>query len=355
MSTGVSFPAIGTTAHLLVSEPDALAAAERLLRDFLADLDTACSRFRPDSALSTVNRRRSVSGVHPVLLAALEVALRAARDTDGLVDPTLGHAMIAIGYDRRFADVPPSSRQPVTPVPTEAVACDAFPARHGRPGAGVPQDTEAVACDAFPARHGRPGAGVPQNIDQSWRQISVDQVTGSVSLPPGAQLDLGATAKAWAADVAAEQIAALLGCGVLVNLGGDLSIGGEPPAGGWQIRVTADHAVPTGGQVVALRSGGLATSSTMVRAWRCADQVLHHVLDPATGLPARRVWGYVSVAGPDCVTANTAATAAIVLGQRAPGWLAERDLAARLVAPDGTVTTVAGWPGDPEMSTVEVA
>jgi thiamine biosynthesis lipoprotein len=332
MSAGVSFPAIGTTAHLLVSEPDALAAAERLLRDFLADLDTACSRFRPDSALSTVNRERSVSGVHPVLLAALEVALRAARDTDGLVDPTLGHAMIAIGYDRRFADVPPSSRQPVTPVPTEAVACDAFPACHGRPGAGVPQDR-----------------------GQSWREISVDQVTGSVSLPPGAQLDLGATAKAWAADVAAEQIATLLGCGVLVNLGGDLSIGGEPPAGGWRVRVTADHAVPTGGQVVALRSGGLATSSTMVRAWRCADQVLHHVLDPATGLPARRVWGYVSVAGPDCVTANTAATAAIVLGRRAPGWLAERDLAARLVAPDGTVTTVAGWPGDPEMSTVEVA
>jgi thiamine biosynthesis lipoprotein len=309
MSAAVSFPAIGTTAHLLVSEPDALAAAEPILRDFLADLDTACSRFRPDSALSTVNRERSVTGVHPVLLAALDVALRAAQDTGGLVDPTLGRAMIAIGYDRSFADLPPSSRQPVTSMPGS----------------------------------------------QSWREITVERVTGSVSLPPGVQLDLGATAKAWAADVAAEQIAALLGCGVLVNLGGDLSIAGDRPAGGWRVRVTADHTVSTGGQVVALRSGGLATSSTTVRAWRRAGQVLHHVLDPATGLPARRVWSYVSVAGPDCVMANTAATAAIVLGHRAPGWLAERDLAARLVATDGTVTTVAGWPTEPEMSTVEVA
>jgi thiamine biosynthesis lipoprotein len=80
--------------------------------------------------------------------------------------------------------------------------------------------------------------------------------------------------------------------------------------------------------------------------------VLHHVLDPATGLPAKRVWRYVSVAAPDCVTANTAATAALVLGRRAPDWLAERELAARLVAANGSVTRVAGWPAEEK---VEVA
>jgi thiamine biosynthesis lipoprotein len=296
--SGVTFSAIGTTAHLLVADPSTLDDAGQLLRGFLADLDVACSRFRPDSALSTVNRLGSRSDVDPLLIEAVKVALRAAEQTEGLVDPTLGRSMISIGYDRRFAELPRTSPRRVAPVrPTRA-----------------------------------------------WREVAVDDATRSITLPAGVRLDLGATAKAWAADVAARGIAERLDTGVLVNLGGDLAIAGPAPAGGWRVRVTADHAVSSGGQVVAVRSGGLATSSTTVRTWRRADQVLHHVLDPATGLPAERVWRYVSVAGSDCVEANTAATAAVVLGRRAPHWLAERDLAARLVAADGTVTAIAGWP-----------
>jgi thiamine biosynthesis lipoprotein len=306
---GVTFPAIGTTAHLLVTDRSALAAASRLLRDFLADLDRACSRFRPDSALSTVNCLGSASNVDPLLIAALQVALAAAEDTDGLVDPTLGTALIAIGYDRSFAGVARTSARRVAPVP-------------GR---------------------------------EAWRAITVDEPTGTVTLPRGVRLDLGATAKAWAADVAAAQIAERLGCGALVNLGGDLAIAGTAPNGGWRVRVTADHAATAGGQVVAVRSGGLATSSTTVRRWKRADQVLHHVLDPVTGLPARRVWQYVSVAAADCVTANTAATAALVLGERAPDWLTERGLAGRLVAADGSVTRIAGWPTESGPSTVKAA
>src|SRR2546430_247559 len=189
--------------------------------------------------------------------------------------------MIAIGYDRSFAGVPTHSPRRVVPV--------------------------------------RPAA--------SWRDIDLDEAAGEITLPAGVQLDLGATAKAWAADVAAQQIHARLGVGVLVNLGGDLAIAGTAPESGWRGGVTADHAVPAGGQVIAVRSGGLATSSTTVRTWRRADEVLHHVLDPVTGLPAKRVWRYVSVAAADCVTANGAATAALVLGRGAPEWLADRDLA----------------------------
>jgi FAD:protein FMN transferase len=293
--SGISFPAIGTTAQVLVTDA--------------ADLDAACSRFRDDSALSTLNTEGGGSEVDPVLFAALSVALRVAEDTGGLVVPTLGTSMIAIGYDRSFAELPRSSARRVRPV--------------------------------------RP--------KRSWREIVLDEPARSVTLPDGMRLDLGATAKAWAADVAAARIAEELGCGVLVNLGGDLAIAGDAPAGGWGVRVTADHAVSVGGQVVAVRSGGLATSSTTVRTWTRADQVLHHVLDPETGLPAKRIWRYVSVAAADCVTANAAATAALVLGHRAPEWLEERDLAARLVSAGGSVKAVAGWPADVPLSTVEVA
>ncbi len=313
--TGVRFRALGTTAHLLVTEPAALAAAGAALRAWLSELDGACSRFRQDSALSTVNRRGGGDDLDPTFTAALRVALDAAEATDGLVDPTIGAAITALGYDRTFADLPTVSR---------------------------------------------PSAGIP---GQAWRSVELDDAARSVRLPRGVRLDLGATAKAWAADVAAERIAADLGCGVLVNLGGDLATGG--PAHRWNVRVAEDHAATGGGQVIALRSGGLATSSTTVRTWRTPEQVLHHVLDPATGLPARRVWRAVSVAARTCAQANTAATAAIVLGDRAPAWLTARDLPARLVPhrpgapadlraddragaadPDHPATLIAGWPLD---------
>ncbi|HZD66226.1 MAG TPA: FAD:protein FMN transferase, partial [Acidimicrobiales bacterium] len=74
-------------------------------------------------------------------------------------------------------------------------------------------------------------------------------------------------------------------------------------------------------------------------------EVLHHIVDPATGAPAGGPWRTVSVAAGTCVDANTAATAAVVRGEDAPAWLGDRGLPARLVAWDGTVRVVAGWPG----------
>ena len=96
--------------------------------------------------------------------------------------------------------------------------------------------------------------------------------------------------------------------------------------------------------VVAIRSGGLATSSTAARRWRRGGDVLHHILDPRSGLPAAPVWRTVSVAAATCTEANTASTAAVIRGEAAPGWLAGLGLAARLVAESGAVLTVGGWP-----------
>ena len=99
--------------------------------------------------------------------------------------------------------------------------------------------------------------------------------------------------------------------------------------------------------VVAIRDGGLATSSTAARRWQRGGDVLHHILDPRTGLPAAPVWRTVSVAAATCADANTAATASVIRGRQAPAWLASLNLPARLVEPNGTVQTVAGWPADP--------
>jgi FAD:protein FMN transferase len=144
-------------------------------------------------------------------------------------------------------------------------------------------------------------------------------------------------------------IATELGCGVLVNLGGDIRAAGPAPDGGWRVGIADDVGFdagpePPAGQVVMIHGGGLATSGTAVRSWRRGTERLHHIITPATGLPARSCWRAVSVAAATCVGANTASTAAILRSEPAAAWLAGLGLPARLVRHDGAAVTVAGWP-----------
>ncbi|HEY6397572.1 MAG TPA: FAD:protein FMN transferase, partial [Solirubrobacteraceae bacterium] len=168
-----------------------------------------------------------------------------------------------------------------------------------------------------------------------------------VRIARGVTLDLGATAKALAADRAAADASALTGRGVLVSLGGDISIAGEAPASGWSVRVTDDHrADPSApGQWITLRSGGLATSSTTVRRWATSSGSAHHLVDPSTGRSATGPWRTVTVSAATCLDANIASTAAIVRGERAVAWLESLRLPARLVGVDGRARHLAGWPG----------
>ena len=128
-----------------------------------------------------------------------------------------------------------------------------------------------------------------------------------------------------------------------------IAVAGPVPEGGWRIRVqdvTGSPDDPPGGPyaLVAIRDGGLATSSTGARRWQRGGDVLHHILDPRTGLPAEPVWRTVSVAAGTCADANAASTAAVIRGRAALGWLAQLGLPSRLVDATGAVFTVAGWP-----------
>jgi FAD:protein FMN transferase len=303
-----TFPVFGTTATLLLTEPDRLKAARSIADAELAAVDQACSRFRQDSELSAVNgaggRTARVSALFAEILGA---ALRAAELTGGDVDPTCGRALADIGYDRDFALLRQASAQ-------------------RQPEPALPQ---------------------PEPVP-GWRNVQLDRRRLRVRLGSGVQLDLGATAKAWAADRCAALIAAATGVGALVSLGGDIAVAGPPPPGGWRVRVTDDHAAgpDAPGQTVAIQSGGLATSSTTVRAWQVAGQRVHHIIDPATGRSARSCWRTVSVAAGSCVDANTASTAAVIRSRAATSWLRAAGLPARLVAEDGSVETTAGWPSD---------
>ena len=297
-----------TTARIVVTDPDCLPAARRMVEARLAAVEAACSRFRADSELNAVLR----AGPHPVevsdLLADLvRTALDAARRTDGDVDPTVGAWLDALGYDRDFPELPP-------PGSTE------------RQGAAE-----------------KPGAVVVHPLPD-WRAVRLDGC--QLTVPADVRLDLGATAKAYAADMAAADVAAQLDVGILVSLGGDIATAGPAPHGGWRVLVQDNPGDPQ--CTVALPAGSaLATSSTVSRRWSRDGHTLHHILDPRTGRPAVPLWRTATAAAARCVDANTATTAALVRGDGAIEWLSRTGLPARLVGADLRVWTLNDWPVTP--------
>jgi thiamine biosynthesis lipoprotein len=305
----VSFAVFGTTAVLLVTDPVAADQARSIADAELAAIDLACSRFRPDSEISFLNKNAGrLTPVSELFAELIAEALRAAELTGGDVDPTVGQALVAAGYDRDFGELP-----------------------------GVGPSAVRQTAGAVPG----------------WRNVLLDRGGRQVRLARGAQLDLGSTAKAWAADRCAGLIASQLSCGVLVSLGGDVAVAGPPPDDGWHVKATDDHAGPgdAPGQVITIREGGLATSSTTVRTWEADGKRMHHIIDPRTGSPVASPWRTVSVAAATCLDANIASTAAIIKGEPAVAWLTELTLPARLVTQSGAVTVTPGWPPPPPAGT----
>jgi len=297
-----SMRAIGTAATVAVTDAGVAEDALGLLAEDLMALDSACSRFRADSELREVEL--TSNGTHisisPLLFEVLEVACMIAAQTAGTVDPTTGSALDELGYDRDFDEI---------------------------------TDTW-VSPDFKP----QPAPG--------WWRIRLDPQGRSVAIPEGVRIDVGATAKAFAADRASARISRTLGCGVMVNLGGDVALAGAPPRDGWAIGI-GTHCSTTFDQVdlvLSLFAGGIATSGTTARTWVHGGRRMHHIVDPWTGEPADPIWSFVSTLAPTCVEANGWSTAAVVWGNDAVGNLAGRGIPARLVRAGGHVVEIGGWP-----------
>lgn len=296
------FTAIGTTVRVIAAEESTLQSATALAAGELEVLDRAASRFRGDSELSAINAAAQssevVAKVSPTLAWALAATLDASAQTGGLVDPTVGTALVQNGYDADIDVVQSADR----------------------------------AAHAVSAAAPAPG----------WQSLTLDRSGRWLRVPHGASIDLGSIGKAAAADHIAEQLASTLNGSFLVDLGGDIACAGPPPERGWLIGVQGDHAAGSS-DTVAISRGGIATSSTTARSWSAGGTRRHHIVDPRTGEPAEVVFSQVSCVAHSCAKANAASTAAVILGELAPAWLERQGIAARLERPDGTVLTTPAW------------
>jgi FAD:protein FMN transferase len=172
------------------------------IRRLFEERDRIFSRFRPASELCAVNRAAGAPTlVSPRFAAMLACALAVARRTDGLVDPTVGASLTALGYDRDFAE---------------------------------------LGDDPAPARPVAPAPG--------WRSV---ELTGRLlRVPQGCALDLNGVVKAAAVDEAA----CLLPGDGYVSAGGDLAVRGQ-----------TDVALPAGGAVRVVSGGIATAGTTRRR------------------------------------------------------------------------------------------
>jgi thiamine biosynthesis lipoprotein len=282
-----------------VEDPAVLEPAVQRIRAVMAHVDKAASRFRPDSEVMAI-REGGSHAISPLLVDLVAAALEASAATDGAIDPTLGSVLQSWGY---VTDVPTSVEGPATP-------------------------SVSVARRA------------------SWHDVELDQGLRTITLPKGVLIDLGATAKAWAADRAADLIQDELATACVVGIGGDLAIRcGE----GRRLLIEVAENDTSAVTRVLVGSGGVATSTTTRRRWLAGGIDAHHIIDPSTAAPTKGPWRTVTVAAANCTAANHAATAALVKGAGAVRWLDALGLPARLVSDRGDATAVAGWPTDGDL------
>lgn len=274
-----------------------LAEVEQLF----ADVESRLSRFRADSELCRLNAcaGQGAVTVSPLLYRVLAQAQAAARQTDGVFDPTLLPQLRQAGYDRSFELL--------------ADASDDSP--------------------LLPDGTGRSG----------WREVSLDPANSTAELPAGVAIDLGGIGKGWTVDRASELLADWGPS--LVDAGGDMRASGIPGGESWPVALEDPFHPEQDLLTLTLNDCAVATSTIGKRNWQRNGQRFHHLIDPRTGQPSDSDLHTVTALAPSAMEAEVAAKTALLLGSAdGAAWLQEQENPAILIQRDGQRTTVGQLP-----------
>ncbi len=220
-------------------------------------------------------------------LSMIDRALQLAEVTDGAIDPTIYPAMLAWGFTTGDYHLP----------------------------------SQETLDDILPL------------ID--YTAIEIDQASGSIRIPQGMQLDLGAIAKGYTSDLVAEILCDM--DSAILNLGGNAYVIGEKEDGSsW--RVGIQNPEDDGYLAVISPQGGNAviTSGGYQRYFEEDGQTYWHILDPDTACPADSDLRSVTVIGDDGALCDGLSTALFVMGleQSCQFWQDNLDLAFDFVLVD---------------------
>lgn len=271
-----AFRAMGCATHVVVHGGDEhlLDVAEARVRE----LESWWSRFLEDSDITRANRAAGTPvGVHPDTLAVVSRGLDAWRQTDGRFDMTVLPALLEAGYTHSTVN--------------------------------------HVAAPLLPAS--RLGMS-------TWVRVDYDRST--LTVPANSAIDLGGIGKGFAADIVAEDLLEAGATGALVNIGGDLRVAGTPSDDtSWYLGIEDPADTSRHVAVLRVQDGGMATSGTTVRTWTGPDgSRRHHLIDPRTGRPSAQALLTATVLAADAATAESYATAAMMLPPDAAVAMLER-------------------------------
>jgi thiamine biosynthesis lipoprotein len=287
------FPVMGTVANLVVvgGTTDMLDDLERTARH----LQSLWSRFLEESDITRINNAEGAPVTVNPLTAKLVTEMLAARTlTGGEYDPTILPKLVAEGYA--------ASR------------------------------VNAAHVTVLPASARWP-------IDPTGTQVDGNVVT----LPLGVTLDSGGIGKGLAADIMMAMAIERGALGALVEMGGDVRIGGSPPDGThWRVGIDDPFVEERSIARVNLLDGAVATSSTLKRVWEKDGRWVNHLIDTHTGEAMRTNIVAVSVVAVSAGIAEVITKAGFTRRDFLQ-WVPTLGAAAFVVFRDGTTAQSANW------------
>ncbi len=282
-----SHDAMGTTFEVVAYGPDAnhLAAVVNEVFEEIDRLEQQMSKYRRDSEISHINRNASRHGivVEPKLFALIQNSLRASRETRGAFDITVGPLMKSWGFFRQEGRVPGESEI-----------------------AQVLKSTgyQHVKLDV-PAR-------------TVWFDVK------------DVELDLGAIAKGYAIDRAAEILRSFGVTSALLSSGMSsiYALGSPPGERAWEIHLRDPFDAEKAADTILLKNCSVSTSGNYVRFFRLNGKIYSHIINPVTGWPAEGMLS-TAVLSPETTESEALSTAFYVMGpERGSQILAARPMPA---------------------------
>lgn len=177
-----------------------------------------------------------------------------------------------------------------------------------------------------------------------YQALSFDRADGALTLPEGMEIDLGSVAKGFAGREAAELLRSRGVTSALLSLGGNVqTVGGRADGSPWRVGIRS----PWGeglALILSVRDKAVVTSGGYERYFQQDGETYWHIMDPATGRPARSGLVSVTVVGDDGLVCDALSTALYVMGleKAADFWRQSDDFQAVFISQDGSVTLTQG-------------